>query len=86
MHKERGSQLNDTRHPLHGHTFPKKCVKSLSSFMYDNNKLIDSPSTRRIVLWSNHQQSVPNKRMQTPREKYIIRRNKFIMTHDSYKI
>ena len=58
----------DNRHPLHGHTVPKKRMKSRSSFMHDTDELIDSPSTRRIELWSNHLQSVPHKLMQTLRE------------------
>ena len=61
-------QVNNTRHPLHGHTAPKKHLKSRSSFMHDTDKLIDSPFTRRIELWSNHLQSVPHKLMQTHRE------------------
>ena len=48
IQRERGSQVNDTRHPLHGHTVPKKRLKSRSSFMHDTDELIDSPSTQRI--------------------------------------
>ena len=44
----------------------KKRMKSRSSFIHTTDKLIGSPSTLRIELWSNHLQSVPYKLMQTP--------------------
>ena len=60
--------MNDTRHSLHGHTIPKKRMKSGSRFMHDIDVLIDRPSTLQIKLCSNHLQSVPHNLMQTPKE------------------
>ena len=50
--REREKQVNDNRHPLHGHNLPRKRLKSRNSFMHATYKLIQSPSTRRLEQWS----------------------------------
>ena len=58
----------DNRHPLHGHNIPRKRLKSRNSFIHTPDKLIQSPSTRRLEQWSQHLQSVPHRLPQTPSE------------------
>ena len=64
-HREMGLQVNNTRHPLHFHAVPRKDLKPRSSFMHATDELIESPSARRIGLWTNHLQSVTNTLIQT---------------------
>ena len=66
--REREKQVNDNRHPLHGHNLPRKRLKSRNSFIHATDELIQSPSTRRLEQWSQHLQSVPNRLPQTPSE------------------
>ena len=66
--REREKQVNDNRHPLHGHNLPRKRFKSRNSFMHATDKLIQSPSTRRLEQWSQLLQSVPHRLPQTPSE------------------
>ena len=46
--REREKQVNDNRHPLHGHNLPRKRLKSRNSFIHATDELIQSPSTRRL--------------------------------------
>ena len=48
---EREKQVNDNRHPLHGHNLPRKRLKSRNSFIHATYELIQSPSTRRLKQW-----------------------------------
>ena len=66
--REREKQVNDNRHPLHGHNLPRKRLKSRNSFIHATDELIQSPSTRRLEQWSQHLQSVPHRLPQTPSE------------------
>ena len=66
--RERKKQVNDNRHPLHGHILPRKRLKSRNSFIHATDELIQSPSTRRLEQWSQHLQSVPHRLPQTPSE------------------
>ena len=66
--REREKQVNDNRHPLHGHNLPRKRLKSRNSFIRATDELIQSPSTRRLEQWSQHLQSVPHRLPQTPSE------------------
>ena len=66
--REREKQVNDNRHPLHGHNLPSKRPKSRNSFIHATYELIQSPSTRRLEQWSQHLQSVPHRLPQTPSE------------------
>ena len=66
--REREKQVNDNRHPLHGHNLPRKRLKSRNSFIHATDELIQSPSTRRLEQWSQHLQSVPHRPPQTPSE------------------
>ena len=63
--REREKQVNDNRHPLHGHNLPRKCLKSRNSFIDATDELIQSPSTRRLEQWSQHLQSVSHRLPQT---------------------
>ena len=60
VQREREKQVNDNRHPLHGHNLPMKRLKSRNSFIHATDELIQSPSTRRLVL--------PHRLPQTPSE------------------
>ena len=60
--------MNDTKHPLYGHTVPENHLKSRFNFIHDTDALIKSPSTRRIEMWHNPLHYVPHTTMQTPRE------------------
>ena len=66
--REREKQVNDNRHPLHGHNLPRKRLKSRNSFIHATYELIQSPSTRRLEQWSQHLQSVPHRLPRTPSE------------------
>ena len=66
--REREKQVNDNRHPLHGHNLPRKRLKSRNSFLHTTDELIRSPSTCRLEQWSQHLQSVPHRLPQTPSE------------------
>ena len=66
--QEREKQVNDNRHPLHGHNLPRKRLKSRNSFIHATDELIQSPSTRRLEQWSQRLQSVPHRLPQTPSE------------------
>ena len=66
--REREKQVNDNRHPLHGHNLPRKRLKSRNNFIHATDELIQSPSTRRLEQWSQHLQSVPHRLPQTPSE------------------
>ena len=66
--REREKQVNDNRHPLHGHNLPRKRLKSRNSFIHATDELIQSPSTRTLEQWSQHLQSVPYRLPQTPSE------------------
>ena len=66
--REREKQVNDNRHPLHGHSLPRKRLKSRNSFIYATDELIQSQSIRRLEQWSQHLQSVPHRLPQTPSE------------------
>ena len=52
--REREKQVNDNRHPLHGHNLPRKRLKSRKSFIHATDELIQSPSTRRLEQRSQH--------------------------------
>ena len=52
--REREKQVNDNRHPLHGHNLPRIRLKSRNSFIHATDELIQSPSTRRLEQWSQH--------------------------------
>ena len=66
--REREKQVNDNRHPLHGHNLPRKRLKSRNSFIHATDELTQSPSTRRLEQWSQHLKSVPHRLPQTPSE------------------
>ena len=66
--REREKQVNDNRQTLNGHNIPRKRLKSRNSFIHATDKLIQSPSTRRLERWSQHLQSVPHRLPQTPNE------------------
>ena len=66
--QEREKQVNDNRHPLHGHNLPRKRLKSRNNFIHATDELIQSPSTLRLEQWSQHLQSVPHRIPQTPIE------------------
>ena len=66
--RERQKQVNDNRHPLHGHNAPRKRLESRNSFIHATDELIQSTSTRRLEQWSQHLHSVPHRLPQTPSE------------------
>ena len=68
VQREREKQVNDSRHPLHGHNLPRKRLKSRNSFIHATDELIQSPSTRRLEQWFQHLQPVPHRLPQTPSE------------------
>ena len=66
--RERENQVNDNRHPLHGHNLPRKRLKSRNSFIHATDELIQIPYTRRLDQWSQHLQCIPHRLPQTPSE------------------
>ena len=44
---------------IHGYTVPMKRMKLRSSSIHATDGMIESPSSRRTELWSNHLQFVP---------------------------
>ena len=66
--REREKQVNDNRHPLHGHNLSRKRLKSRNSFIQATDELIQSPSKRRLEQWSQHLQYVPHRLPQTSSE------------------
>ena len=60
--REREKQVNDNRHPLHGHNLPRKRLKSR------NRRTDPEPTHSQIGEWSQHLQSVPHRLPQTPSE------------------
>ena len=66
--REKHKQINDERHPLYGHSAPKKRLKSRNSFLHTTEELTNEPASQRIEQWSTHLRAVPHRLLQVPTE------------------